>query len=246
MAGKTTILDRLMQEGKIVPKIGLAEVQKGFVRDPLNFPVETHRVIRESEGPRANRILSMTPEREVYQQGLESLRRQKMKPIREEEIDARERFEELQDDFNDAYSDAYESWQDDMNSSVPDEAPMLEYGFAPEDLDFPVPSTDLRNYWPPYAKHYDVFEREADDLRDELEAIDDRMDYARSPEYIQQLQTQTPRYRNYQRAMQQRAANKQIGHQLSRMWGDAYNRLRARGLSDAEARMFIRERFGGR
>ena len=152
-----------------------------------------------------------TPERVKYQKGLESLRRQKMKPIREEEIDARDRFKELQSEFDEAYGDAYERWQDEVNTTVPEDAPNLEFGFEPSDLDFPAPRADLRDYWPGYAKYYDVFEREADDLRGEIAAIDDRMDYARSPEYIQQLQTETPRYRRYQEAMQRRDINRRAG-----------------------------------
>lgn len=194
-----TVLDQLASmmksSGRKKPEI----IQQTTVRDPLSGSIV------------GRKVTSLTPERQVYQQGLKSLRRQKMRPIREEEIDARKRFNDLQDDFNDAYSDAYASWQDEINSNVPDEAPMLEYGFEPSDLNFRVPAADLRDYWPPYAKYYDVFEREADDLRDEIAGIADRMEYARSPEYIQQLQTETPRYRRYQDAMRQRESNARVG-----------------------------------
>lgn len=253
MAGKMTILDRLMQEGKISQfspgrKLGIS----GELRDPMSYPLEMRKAIKEkyadNKSPRTlhgnYQWVKMTPEREVYQQGLESLRRKKMNPVREAERGVRKDFEDLQSNFEDAYSDAYENWQDELNSNVADQAPLLEYGFEPADLDFDTPRADLRDFWPAYQESPEWFESEAGAYNDRLEELGDQLEYMRSPEYIQQLQTQTPRYRNYQRAMQQRAANKRMGHQLSRMWGDAYNRLRARGLSDAEARMFIRERFG--
>lgn len=201
-----TMLDRLAETFKSMGKKKPEIIQQTTIRDPLGYSIVQRRF-----GTATGKMPSMKPERQAYQEGLESLRGQKMKPIQEEKIDARERFKELQDDFEDAYSDAYESWQDEINSNVPDQAPILEYGFSPDDLYFRAPEADLRDYWPPYAKYYDVFEREADDLRDEIAAIDDRMDYTRSPEYIQQLQTQTPRYRNYQRAMMQRAENARVG-----------------------------------
>lgn len=201
-----TMLDKLVDVFKSGSQRKPEIVQATTIRDPLGYSMVQRRF-----GTATGKMPSMVPEREVYQQGLESLRRKKMKPIREEEIDARERFKELQDDFEEAYGDAYKRWQDDVNSIVPDEAPMLEYGFEPDDLNFHIPGADLRDYWPGYAKYYDVFEREADDLRDEIAAIDDRMDYACSPEYIQQLQTETPRYRRYQEAMQRRDINRRAG-----------------------------------
>ena len=203
-----TMLDKLVDVFKSGSQRKPEIIQATTIRDPLGYSMVQRRF-----GTATGKLPSMTPERSIYQCGIEALRRQKMKPIREEEIDARERFKELQDDFEDAYSDAYESLQDEINSNVPDQAPMLEYGFEPGDLDFSAyqPQADLRYYWPSYAKYYDVFEREADDLRDEIAAIDDRMDYARSPEYIQQLQTETPRYRRYQEAMQRRDINRRAG-----------------------------------
>lgn len=194
-----TLLDQLASIMKSSGGKKPAIVQEAAWKDPLSGSIV------------GRKVTSFTPERLKYQEGIESLRRQKMKPIREEEIDARKRFNDLQDEFNDAYSGAYERWQDDINSTVPDEAPMLEYGFEPDDLYFRAPEADLRDYWPSYAKYYDVFEREADDLRDEIAGIEDRMDYARSPEYIRQLQTETPRYRRYQEAMMQRAENARLG-----------------------------------
>lgn len=241
MAGKMTILDRLMQEGKIVPKIGLTEVQKGFVRDPLNFPVETHRVIRESEGPRANRILSMTPERRIYQRGIEA-RLYPKKIAADSELDeANREVEELEDEWNTGVENAKEDMMEDWRST-------LDYedfsDIDPDYLEVETPSTDLRDFWS--DRNPEEIYADYGQAQERADAAQDRYDYIYSPRAVMDEQMLTPRYRNYQRAMQQRAANKRMGHQLSRMWGDAYQRLRARGLSDAEARMFIRERFGGR
>ena len=220
-----TMLDQLAKTfkstGNTAPFRGMK--LRGEFNDPLNYTI------------RQRISMQGAPERVKYQKGLESLRGQKMNLIRAEEIDARKRFEKLQDDFEEAYSDAYESWEDDINSNVPEKAPLLEYGFEPSDLNFTTPEADLRDYWPPYANHYDVFERNADELRDEIHDIVDRMDYARSPEYIQQLQRQSPRYRNYQRAMRQRQENAQMGRLNA-----AIMNLYRRGYSMPEIREILR------
>lgn len=107
-----------------------------------------------------------------------------------------------------------------------------------------IPRYDLSDYWegeyslPEYQEKFDDF-NEAKEAAEE--AFDDWHRYGR-----QRLQTETPRYRNYQRAMQQRAANMAMGRDLSRRYAIAYNNLLRRGLTPAEARMYMREYFGGR
>ena len=131
-----TMLDQLVKTfkstGNTAPFRGMK--LRGEFNDPLNYTIR-QRISMEGAPERAYMAvpqpgvghgIKMAPERVKYQKGLESLRGQKMGLIREQEIDARKRFEKLQDDFKEAYSDAYESWQDDINSNVPEEAPLLE------------------------------------------------------------------------------------------------------------------------
>ena len=254
MAGKMTILDRLMKSGKLKPGVARDLRVRGEFFDPLQYTTQ-QRILMEGAPERAymavpdngvGREIKITPERQVYQRGLDEVRERTMAPVYNEVKQSRGRLADLQSDFEDAYDEARNDMLEDWQYGIEDSAPDLEYGFDVYDLDVGSPNTDMRDYWPSDAESPEWFSEESEALRDRLCELDDQIEYSRSPEYRMRIQTQSPRYRNYQRAMQQRAANKRMGHQLSRMWGDAYNRLRARGLSDAEARMFIRERFGGR
>lgn len=245
MAGKLTVLDRLAREGRIVPKIGTREIQAGLTLDPLSLP-GAMQARDEFRRAGMGRFASMTPERQVYQQGLRSVRGAKIKPLRDAEMGVREDLEGLQRDFEDAYSDAYESWQDELNSNVPDQAPILEYGFESADLNFGTPSSDLRDYWPSYSKTPEWFEDKVNAYDSQLEELGDELEYMRSPEYIQRLQTRSPRYRNYQRAMEARAANERMGHDLSRRYATAVRNLVRRGLSPEEADAYVRRYFGVR
>lgn len=245
MAGKMTVLDRLAREGRIVPKMGTREIQAGLTYDPLSLP-GAMQARDEFRRAGMGRFANMTPERQVYQQGLRSVRGAKIKPLRDAEMGVRKDLEGLQSDFEDAYSDAYESWQDELNSNVPDQAPILEYGFDSEDLNFGMPSSDLRDYWPSYSEKPEWFEDKVNAYNDKLEELGDELEYMRSPEYIQRLQTRSPRYRNYQRAMEARAANERMGHDLSRRYATAVRNLVRRGLSPEEADAYVRRYFGAR
>lgn len=249
MAGKMTILDRLAKSGRIQPGFKayrqtpdkLLRLQEGMgVKDYVRIPQAG------GEGWTSIPNRGLTPERQVYQLGLEDVRERKMAPIIDEQREAKRNMSALQEKFEEAYDTAREDMLEDWQYGVESSAPELEYGFDTDDLDVGSPNTDMRDYWPSDAEDPQRFADEAEDLNARLAEIDDRLDYARSPEYRMMLQTQSPRYRNYQRAMQQRAANKAMGHRLSRMWGDAYNRLRARGLSDEGARRYLGDYFGGR
>ena len=243
MPGKMTVLDRLIKEGKIKPRLGSTEMQKGFVHDPLNFPIGTHRAIKESEGPRANRILSMTPERQVYQQGIEARMQPKYVKADEDVNEAYDVMDEYKDEWDSAIEDAKESMREDWESG-------LNYqGFDdvdPDYLEVETPQTDLREYWPGNARTPDEIYSDYDAAQDVYYAAKDAQRGLRRPEAWMQEQTMTPRYRNYQRAMQQRAANMAMGRDLSRRYAIAYNNLLRRGLTPAEARMYMREYFGGR
>jgi len=186
----------------------------------------------------------VTPERQVYQRGLQAIRNKELADVDDRYNATESTLADLQSDFEDAYSDAYESWQDELNSTVPDQAPTLEYGFESADLNFGTPSSDLRDYWPSYSKKPEWFEDKVNAYDAELEELGDELEYMRSPEYIQRLQTRSPRYRNYQRALEQRAANKRMGHDLSRRYATAVRNLVRRGLSPEEADAYVRQYFG--
>lgn len=243
MAGKTTILDRLVLQGKIKPKLGSQEILSGLNRDPLSLGKGYGAISARDEFRRAGmkKFADMTPERRIYQRGIEA-RLYPKKVAADSELDeANREVEELEDEWNTGVENAKEGMMEDWRST-------LDYedfsDIDPDYLEVETPSTDLRDFWS--DRNPEEIYADYGQAQERAETAQDRYDYIYSPRAVMDEQVQTPRYRNYQRAMQQREANKRMGHQLSRMWGDAYNRLRARGLSDAEARMFIRERFGGR
>lgn len=237
MPGKMTVLDRLIGSGKIKKSpFGNAK----YAVDELSFPS-----IREMDGKLVGGTArKMTPERVVYQQGIEARMQPKYLKADENVNEAYENMDAFKDEWNEAVEQAKEDmlsdWQDELEGAATDEPYRYSLEVEPQ-------STDLRDYWPNY--HY----REPDEIIDDYDAAQDRYfsarderNHLRSPEVWMQEQTMTPRYRNYQRAMQQRAANMAMGRDLSRRYAIAYNNLLRRGLTPAEARMYMREYFGGR
>lgn len=246
MPGKMTILDRLMQQGKIKPRPNETMWSRGDFRDPLNYTFAQRQSIKAH--PESFQRLDITPERMVYQEGLENIRERNIRPILSERTDKRGELSDVQKEFNRAAREAHAGMKDEYYDRLENYEPAnIRGGVYDEEFEIDVPSSNnLRDYWPDDYNSPDWYSDRGEKLDEELNIIEDRLDYAHSPEYLMQLQTQSPRFRNYQRAMQQRAANRRMGHQLGRMWGDAYNRLRTRGLSDAEARMYLHDYFGGR
>ena len=243
MPGKMTVLDRLIKEGRIKPKLGSTEIQEGFVRDPLNFPIKTHRAIMEYEGPRANRILSMTPEREVYQQGIEARMQPKYVKADEDVNSAYDEMDAYKDEWDSAVDDAKDYMREDWETGLDDQS--FE-DVDPYYMEVDAPSTNLRDYWPSDARTPDEIYSDYDAAQEKYFSARDERNYLRGPGGWMREQTMTPRYRNYQRAMQQHAANMAMGRDLSRRYAIAYNNLLRRGLTPAEARMYMREYFGGR
>ena len=236
MPGKMTVLDRLIKEGRIKKSpFGNAK----YAVDELSFPA-----IREMDGKLVGGTARrMTPEREVYQKGIEARMQPKYLKADEDVNNAYDEMDVYKDEWSSAVDDAKESMKEDLEST-------LDYqGFDDVDpyyLEVDAPSTNLKDFWPDDARTPDEIYSDFDAAQDRYYAARDVQRDLRRPEAWMQEQTMTPRYRNYERAMQQRAANMAMGRDLSRRYAIAYNNLLRRGLTPAEARMYMREYFGGR
>lgn len=244
MPGKMTILDHLVKSGRIKKPLPVFKNDK-FAVDELTFPAirwddEAGGLVGSSH-PR-----KITPARQVYQAGIDRKLEASLAPVRSSESAAREELGKLQMDFDKSLGEARREMVSDIESDLGMLQPDLDTAFDTEMLEFYPASTDLRRYWPSHGLTPEEFSSRAEELRGDLEEFDDQLYRMNLPEYRMQIQTQTPRYRNYQRAMAARAANRAIGHDLSRRYAIAYNRLLDRGLTPTEARMYMREYFGGR
>lgn len=236
MPGKMTVLDRLISEGRI--KKSPFDNAK-YAVDELSFPS-----IREMDGKLVGGTArKMTPERVVYQRGIEA--RMQPKYVKADE-DVNLAYDEM-DTYNDEWRDAVEEAKEGMREDWENTLDWQEFGDVdPYFLEADAPPTNLRDYWPGDARTPDEIYSDYDEAQDRYYAAKDAQRDLRRPEAWMQEQTMTPRYRNYQRAMQQRAANMAMGRDLSRRYAIAYNNLLRRGLTPAEARMYMREYFGGR
>ena len=236
MPGKMTVLDRLIKEGRIKKSpFGNAK----YAVDELTFPS-----IREMDGKLVGGTArKMTPEREVYQKGIEARMQPRYLKADENVNEAYENMDAFKDEWNDAVEQAKEDMREDWETMLDDQ---YFYDPAPYNLSVDEPSTDLGEYWPSDARTPEEIYSDYDAAIDRCYAAEDAKRNLRRPEAWMREQTMTPRYRNYQRAMQQRAANMAMGRDLSRRYAIAYNNLLRRGLTPAEARMYMREYFGGR
>lgn len=242
MAGKMTVLDRLMKEGRIKPRLDETMWSHADFRDPLNYTFAGRQYIKAH--PESFGRLDITPERVKYQRGIEAIQNRNRMKAQNQLDDFKSDKELLQDQWNDAIAEAKDAMVEDWRTGL-DDRDFSE--IDPYYLEVGTPSTDLTDYWPDYGYiSPSEFGQRSERLDEDISEWEDIVGHRESPEYRMELQRQSPRYRNYQRAMETRTANRRMGHQLSRMWGDAYNRLRARGLSDAEARMYLHDYFGGR
>lgn len=246
MPGKMTVLDRLISEGRIKKAPFSVKKTSGEIRDPLNYPLNMRKDFDKLRDAANVQWVKMTPERQVYQKGIDAQYGKKLNKFDEDLSDANYKLERLTEQYEDDFGEAQEALAEDMSDWARNQL-SYEYTDPSEVADvvrYEMPKYDLSDYWegeyslPEYQEKFDDF-NEAKNAAEE--AFDDWRRYGR-----QQLQTQSPRYRNYQRAMQQRAANMAMGRDLSRRYAIAYNNLLRRGLTPAEARMYMREYFGGR
>lgn len=242
MPGKMTVLDRLIKEGKI----SQSPFREMKLRGEFTDPMIKARANQQLAG---NKLIKLdpswkTPERVKYQRGLEAIQNRNLMKAQDELSDLESDKELLETQWenaiDEAKNDMYEDWRYAIDSNDFSE-------IDPDYLEVDEPSTDLSDYWPEYGYMSPrEFGERAERLEEDISEWEDVVGHRESPEYRMELQRQSPRYRNYQRAMQQRAANMAMGRDLSRRYAIAYNNLLRHGLTPAEARMYMREYFGGR
>lgn len=223
-----TMLDRLAETFKSMGNKKPEIIQQTAWRDPLGYTLEQRRAI--TRNPERFQKLSMTPERRIYQRGIESIRDRNAMNAQNQLDDYQDDLESLQHEWNDAVDEAKESMLSDWRSGVED------FDFSEIDpyyLSVGKPSTNLGDYWDADMtpeEFYDAQER----MKGNIDEYEDIVEHRESPEYIMELQRQSPRYRNYQRAMRQREENARLGRLNA-----AIMNLYRRGYSMPEIRAML-------
>lgn len=230
-----TLLDRLIGEGKIVsrkPEI----IQATTIRDPLGYSMVQRRF-----GTMAGKMPSMTPERKIYQEGIEARISPRIKEAREKRGEAYDLKDQYENEWLEAVDEAKSDMADDWASTLD----YQDFDEVNPDIleDVQLPSSNLRDYWPSGARTPDEIYEDYDAAQDAYYAAKDAEEELFTPRYRMREQTMTPRYRRYQEAMQQRAANKRYGHMIAREEArrrslDAYMRDMLRsGMTMEDVRM---------
>lgn len=195
-----TMLDQLASimksSGRKKPEI----IQQTTVRDPMGYSIEQRKTI--------GRNFDTTPERRIYQRGIEA--RLYPKKIASDELvdEMWGNRETIEGEWADAVSDAKESMRDDWESGLDNQ----EFeDVDPNYLEVDVPSTDLRDYWPSYARSPEEISQAFDDAEQAYYDASRAQKRIYSTRGIMDEQMLTPRYRNYQRAMMLQAENARRG-----------------------------------
>ena len=202
-----TMLDRIASmmkaSGRKKPEI----IEQTALRDPLGYTIEQRRTI--------GRNLDMTPARKRYQEGIDALIDARKRPIREKYEDVSGELEDVQNEFGEAFDEAKEGLVEDIRSDMDYfEAPEIRYGFDTGfrgDLAPDLLERSLEDYWPSRFKAPEWYNDRGYELGDLMDEYEGQLDYMDTPEYRMEVQHQSPRYRNYQRAMMQRAENARRG-----------------------------------
>lgn len=177
------------------------------------------------------RVPDLTPERVKYQRGLEAIQNRNLMKAQNELDDLNNDKEILQCQWDDAVEEAKDAMYEDWRNSIDD------YDFSdidPFSLEVSDPSTDLSDYWPAGMSPREYGQR-AERLDEDISEWEDIVGHRESPAYRMELQRQSPRYRNYQRAMRQRQENAQVGRLNA-----AIMNLYRRGYSMPEIREILR------
>lgn len=174
-----------------------------------------------------------TPERVKYQRGLEAIQNRNLMKAQNELDDLESDKELLQSQWDDAVEEAKDAMYDDWRNT-------LDYNdfsdIDPDYLEVEKPSTDLSDYWNDAAYMSPrEFGQRAELLDEDISEWEDIVGHRESPAYRMELQRQSPRYRNYQRAMRQRQENAQMGRLNA-----AIMNLYRRGYSMPEIREILR------
>lgn len=205
-----TMLDKLAETFKSMGKGKPEIIQETTIRDPLSW-----NLLNRKHATLDNKLPSMTPERQTYQNGLGALVDAKKKPILEKYDNASDELEDVQNEFEEAFDEAKEGLVEDIRSDMNYfEAPMIRYGFDAGwrgDLSPEFEERSLADYWPSRFKEPEWYNDRGYELDDLMNEYEERLNYMDEPEYRMELQRQTPRYRNYQRAMRQREDNARVG-----------------------------------
>lgn len=239
-----TKLDKLAQifksTGNTAPFRGMRI--RGEFNDPLNYTIR-QRISMEGAPELAymavpqngvGREIKLTPEREVYQKGIAARMQPKYLKADEDVSDAYDVMASYNDEWREAVEEAKSDMAEDWTST-------LDYqdfeDVDPNYLEVDAPSTNLREYWPIFARTPEAIGEDFDAAQDRYYAAKDVQSGLRRPEAWMQEQTMTPRYRNYQRAMRQRQENAQIGSLNA-----AIMNLYRQGYSMPEIREILRNR----
>lgn len=224
-----TMLDKLAETFKSMGKKKPEIIQQTTARDPLGYTLP-QRGIMTSIGA----MPPMDPERRIYQRGIEA-RLYPKKTAADELLDeANTNLETIQGEWNDAIADAKESMRDDWESGLDYQA--FE-DVDPYYLEVDAPATDLREYWPGYARSPEEIADEFNSAQDAYYDAEDAQRRIYSTRGIMDEQMLTPRYRNYQRAMRQRQDNARVGRLNA-----AIMNLYRQGYSMPEIREILRNR----
>lgn len=208
-----TMLDQLASMMKASGSKKPAIIQEIDWRDPLGYTIEQRRAI--ARNPEHFQKLSMTPNRKRYQEGIDALIDARKRPIREKYEDVSGELEDVQNEFGEAFDEAKEGLVEDIRSDMNYfEAPDIQYGFDTDfrgDLFPDLPERSLEDYWPSRFKAPGWYNDRGYELGDLMDEYESQLHYMETPEHRMEVQRQSPRYRNYQRAMMQRAENVRLG-----------------------------------
>lgn len=227
-----TMLDKLAASLKSMGKktpFGNAK----YAVDELSFPS-----IREVDGKLVGGTArKMTPERQVYQRGIDA----RIAPRHEAAMQKRSDAYDLKDEYENEWRDAVEEAKSDMADDWASTLDYQDFDEVDPDIleDVQLPSGNLRDYWPSGARTPDEIYEDFGAAQDAYYAAKDAERELFTPEYRMQEQMMTPRYRNYQRAMRQRQENAQIGRLNA-----AIMNLYRQGYSMPEIREILRNQRG--
>lgn len=198
-----TMLDQLASMMKAYGGKKPAIIQETAWQDPLSGSIV------------GRKVTSLTPTRKRYQEGIDALIDARKRPIREKYEDVSGELEDVQNEFGEAFDEAKEGLVEDIRSDINYfEAPEVRYGFDTDfrgDLFPDMPERSLEDYWPSRFKAPGWYNDRGYELGDLMDEYESQLHYMETPEHRMEVQRQSPRYRNYQRAMMQRAENARLG-----------------------------------